>query len=349
VTTERTPRRPRNLALAALTLVAGALAGCANSIGGTRCTESGGEVTCVRTDAPGCDAFTTDQARVVVYRGDGTPFYAGQAIVLENCATCHRQMPILGAPFGMDFNPEVVAAVDTAGSVAQARALLTAQTSIHRHRQEIHEQVSGGLMPPRNYVPAGDSLFEFEDGTPLPGIRTPEGQELLRHWLSCGSPVVERTAPLSSPCSSSADCEVTRQCDVAAGQCVGVGDVVARRDTTLQPTWSSIYAGVIQASCAGAACHVGGAAGGLDMSDAAGGYAALLGMMPGPSSLSCAGETSAYVVAGDSDASLLVHKIEGTDEMGMPVCGARMPIGPMLTTQQIDVIRMWIDMGAEQN
>jgi hypothetical protein len=59
----------------------------------------------------------------------------------------------------------------------------------------------------------------------------------------------------------------------------------------------------------------------------------------------CMGQAD-YVVRGMPEASLLIHKLEGVDAAGLPVCGSRMPIGPLLSTEQIDLIREWITVGA---
>ena len=52
------------------------------------------------------------------------------------------------------------------------------------------------------------------------------------------------------------------------------------------------------------------------------------------------------VAPGNADASYLIHKLDGR----AGIVGERMPQnGPFLTTQEIDVIRMWIDTGAINN
>lgn len=356
-------KRPsmRPLATVPCLLLAIALAGCKPSIGGTACTSSGGGadggtatgVMCVRTDEPGCDDLAEEQSRLVVYRdGNGEPAYAGQALLLEHCATCHHQGEGIrfGAPAGLEYDPFLVTGTDADTREGQTRHLQRAQNSVHRTREGVYEQVVGGAMPPRNRVLAGESTYTFEDGTRLFGIRDPRAHEILRHWLSCGSPMVESSTAVPVACESDSECTITNFCVIepTGNSCLGVGDVVPPRATEMLPQWSSIYPGIIATSCAGAACHVGGAAGGLRMDDAASGYDALVGVSPGPMTLSCAGE-GAYVIAGDADNSLLIHKVEGVDEAGAAVCGLRMPIGPLLSTEQIDLIRMWIDAGAMED
>lgn len=56
-------------------------------------------------------------------------------------------------------------------------------------------------------------------------------------------------------------------------------------------------------------------------------------------------ETLTVIVPGDAEASLLFQKISSDD----PPVGARMPLGGMLTDDQIALIRDWIDQGAMDN
>ena len=351
---------PTSSRSASLVLVscAAVLAGCSQSVGGTQCSPGSGgsdggtgsgEVMCVRSDGPGCDDFTTDQARTIVYREDGQPYYAGQALMLENCASCHSagSTARFGAPAGLDFDANLVSAPGTAG-IEEARHLLQIQATIHRHRDGIYSQTVGGAMPPRGFVPTS-TRYAFADGTELPGIRDPEAHELLRHWLSCGSPVVERTTPDDTTCATNSDCPVTGFCDIVATRCVGVGDVVPARVQELEPRWSVIYPRLIVTNCTSipGACHVQGEAGGLRLDDVSSAYEALVGVPGGgPDNPSCMDPQPEYVIAGDADGSFLIHKLEGVTADGTPVCGSRMPVGPLLTTEQVDIIRMWIDAGA---
>jgi hypothetical protein len=304
-----------------------ALTGCAPSVG-TQCDENA--------------------ARTPYYRdGDGIPAYTGQAIMLAYCGFCHNDPGAFGVPQGLEFDATLVTATGEEG-IAQARRLLARQATIHRHRDLIYQQVVGGHMPPRGFTdPAG--TWTDEGGNPLPGIRDPRAHEMLRNWLACGSPVVERTSPVAMPCRDNTECVVTQVC-TEMNQCLGVGDVVPARGTVdcdaPEATWNWIYACVFTRACAGAACHIGGSAGGYAMPDAATGYANTVGRGPGASSPSCTGAPS-YVIAGDPDGSLLIHKLEGMDSMGAPVCGTRMPLtGSPLDPATMRLIRDWIRMGA---
>jgi hypothetical protein len=308
---------------------------------------------CSQSVGNACDE---EAAFAVYYRApgtDGTPMFAGQALVMENCVSCHGEMTALGAPEGLNF-PLALVTAEGDEATTQARRLLRGQSTLLRHRDLVHGSVAEGSMPPRGF---GAELSAFEDaaGNRLPGIRTPEGQETLRNWLACRAPVVERTTPLAQPCAADADCPVTGLCDTttAAPQCVAVGWVepLAGGSTidcaVPQARWSWIHTCVFSGpTCTNAGCHGATApAGGLAFPDIATGHANLVGRAPGASSPLCMG-AGPYVVAGDADGSLLVHKLEGEDATGAPVCGTVMPIGATVTQAQIDILREWIDAGA---
>ena len=113
-------------------------------------------------------------------------------------------------------------------------------------------------------------------------------------------------------------------------------------DMGLQPTLSSIQANIFTPSCALTGCHVAG----TDF---------LPGSMPLENSTqsfnSLVDEDSEErpelkrVDPGNSDDSYLVHKLEGRSN----IIGDQMPLGGELSTEQIDVIKQWIDAGAENN
>lgn len=121
----------------------------------------------------------------------------------------------------------------------------------------------------------------------------------------------------------------------ANGRPIGEADGIG----TFEPTIESIQDNVFTPICA--ECHFGaGAPHGLVLTDAQASYDNLVGV---PSS-----EVPAYfrVLAGDPDASYLVHKIEGTQDVG-----ARMPNGcpatqPCLDAETLGIIREWIGAGA---
>jgi hypothetical protein len=112
----------------------------------------------------------------------------------------------------------------------------------------------------------------------------------------------------------------------------------------LVPTFSSIQSEIFNSSdssgrAACTQCHnaVGGRFNGLDLSPAVA-YGNLVGV-------ASRGKVGAIrVIAGDSENSYLIHKLEGRPG----IVGARMPVigPPYLTDGQILVIKRWIDLGA---
>ena len=120
------------------------------------------------------------------------------------------------------------------------------------------------------------------------------------------------------------------------------GDFVARFEIAgIQPTLESIQNTVFTPICSG--CHSGPTSGaigdlpsGMDLSDVTASFNSLVD------------ESSLEVPAlfrvdpGDPDNSYLIHKLEGTQAVGV-----RMPAGgPFLQQETIDVIRDWIEQGA---
>lgn len=108
----------------------------------------------------------------------------------------------------------------------------------------------------------------------------------------------------------------------------------------LEPTLSDIQANIFSTSCALSGCHLGsGAPLGLDLSEGqAHGNLVNVQSQEVPSLL--------RVDPGDPDASYLVRKIEG----GPDIVGERMPRGRApLSSEQIGLIRQWIQDGAPDN
>lgn len=154
------------------------LTGCAPTVG-SECDEAG--------------------ARTVVYSADdvGTPMYAGQALVHRSCgygSFCHTESEVaqrFGAPAGLDFD------VDLASDAADTERLRRGQLGVFRHRDAIWAEVEAGRMPPSGVgtetVAAGPAFRA------LPEVDTSEGRQILRNWLACGAPVVERTSDSPRP------------------------------------------------------------------------------------------------------------------------------------------------------
>jgi mono/diheme cytochrome c family protein len=104
-------------------------------------------------------------------------------------------------------------------------------------------------------------------------------------------------------------------------------------------TLDEIQASVFSASCAG--CHSGPTSNnlpsGMNLSSADASFASLVGVA------SIQVPTLSRVAPNDPDLSYLVQKIEGTATQGQ-----RMPIGGVLSQDQVDDIREWISNGANR-
>lgn len=91
---------------------------------------------------------------------------------------------------------------------------------------------------------------------------------------------------------------------------------------------------IFAASCGGVGCHVGESTNGVDLST----YSRTMNSV----GLQYAGP---IVIAGNAAGSPLVDKIEAS-----PTQGSRMPLGASaLSASQVEVIKTWIDDGAENN
>ena len=121
------------------------------------------------------------------------------------------------------------------------------------------------------------------------------------------------------------------------------GDFVATFEVQgLQASLDSIQANILAPTCAVSGCHSGpsgpGLPTGMDLTTADNSFNNLVGVQ----SLQNAGLQR--VAPGDADNSYLVQKLEGTS-----AAGQRMPLaGPPLDQASIDVIRAWIDNGANR-
>ncbi|MCA9603016.1 MAG: hypothetical protein KC417_13375 [Myxococcales bacterium] len=305
-----------------------------------------GAVGCA-TDLGTCD---DNLARTPYYNALGYPAYGGQALVEVSCANgqCHTKSADgaqrVGAPAGLNF--DMIGSRAEPGPDTEAVQLLKrGQDILYEWRSEAFETVDDGSMPPgaigESIVAGAYSGAKFSDAldNPLPKLDSSAGNEMLKNWLACGAPVVEALGDSGQP----------------FGTCVGgdsVGDRCAKKEVQVDASWASIYNSAF-VSCF--ACHgAAGTMGDLDMMTGGkdGAYERMVGiaaMATGGSGGDCSASGSQRIVAGDADASLLIQKLEGTVVGGGAVCGDRMPIGTPLTQAQIDVIRDWIDAGAENN
>ena len=291
-------------------------------------------------------------AHTLVYRRDGLPAYAGQALMITSCgggAFCHSEGATerYGAPNDLNFDPELADQVPDP-TTGNAR-LRHAQVGIFDHRDDIWGTVVGGTMPPGAVgARVQQRPYVTFDGTgnavPIPGLDTPAGRETLRNWLACSAPVVERTFGLDSgtQCSSDADCPLTGSCNLGTRHCERVGPTVPYTTVPITPTWSSIYDVVIVSRCTQGSCHgAGNPAAGLDLSDRDRALHVLMTQSANPHS-DCAGH-GAYIVAGDPDHSLFYTKLTMTPA----ACGTTMPNGGALLAMRYQTaIHDWIVAGA---
>ncbi|RLB52556.1 MAG: hypothetical protein DRJ42_14490, partial [Deltaproteobacteria bacterium] len=112
-----------------------------------------------------------EASRLVVYTDDdqGLPAYAGQALITGTCSGCHD---------GSDLS--------LASDGPSTERLRRLQDGFTNSPRNLLGTVYSGSMPPTRNAPTEPSYRS------LPALQTPEGREILRNWLACGAPVVER-------------------------------------------------------------------------------------------------------------------------------------------------------------
>jgi hypothetical protein len=291
-------------------------------------------------DVGGC--ADPNGVRTVVYDEDGAPAYEGQALVIASCGyggLCHAEgidaEQRYGAPAGLDYDLRP-AGIDGTVDLAEVDRLRRMRDRVHAHRGLIWASVSAGRMPvggevgadiresaPRYTYPNGDA--------PLPGLDTVEGREILREWLACGSPVVERIEPAT-----------------AIEGYIPVGEPVSTIERVpLEPSWADIYERLIVRRCAGAPCHGEQRQAELDLrGDAATVLQTLLdGRARGRD---CLFTDAPLLVPGQPDQSLFFQKLNGRNAEGRAVCGDLMPIGALrLSEASLAAVRTWIEAGAQ--
>jgi hypothetical protein len=104
----------------------------------------------------------------------------------------------------------------------------------------------------------------------------------------------------------------------------------------LEPTFANVRAEVLGGSCAFSSCH-GVSTGELKLDGSQDDHARLV------DAPSAAAVGEVLVVPGDPDASYLLKKLEGADD----VVGDPMPpSGELLDAARIDLVRRWIEAGA---
>ncbi|MFK7990588.1 MAG: hypothetical protein AB8I08_31490 [Sandaracinaceae bacterium] len=308
----------------------------------------------------------------VVYDQQGTPAFAGQALVIQSCGAggfCHREEreglnpeDRFNAPAGLNFD---LSLATTSREVAEPEILRQRahQSSMLDNAVLVWDQVSSRHMPPEGE--AGDDyaaqverlgirydrFSDAGDPTPLPGIDTEEGLEIFRNWLAAGGPVVERTE------------DFNRIGDVTGLEEGFVAPACSRE--CVEPTFESIYRIVIRPTCTSSRCHDSDEpAAELDMrfaevtaTDPAA-FETELAVVTGQAwsrllvdgSLSsaeqCSGEGLPMVEADNAMGSILYRKLFfASDDSSQ--CGSRMPLsGTPLNEQRLCAVRTWIDCGA---
>ena len=146
-------------------------------------------------------------ARAVVYDESGLPAYEGQALITASCgngAFCHSAqatgMARYGAPGDLNFDLALAAAGPEAAEAAVER-LGRGRDNVRGDAELIMCAVEDGTMPPwgEATLAVHRNLPRFRrvatDGTEtrLPHVDSFEGLAILRNWLACDAPVVERT------------------------------------------------------------------------------------------------------------------------------------------------------------
>ncbi|MFK8003123.1 MAG: hypothetical protein AB8H86_26370 [Polyangiales bacterium] len=139
-------------------------------------------------------------ARRVVYDPDGFPAYEGQALVATSCGNvfyCHSSIADpefrYGATVGFDFD------IQLGETPEDAERLRQAQANVLEYRDDIYCEVQDGRMPPfgEATLVAHEEIPRYRnaDGERIPFIDSFEGLNILRGWLACDAPVIERTTP----------------------------------------------------------------------------------------------------------------------------------------------------------
>ncbi|QQR91459.1 MAG: hypothetical protein IPJ88_06960 [Myxococcales bacterium] len=298
----------------------------------------GGLLSCSGDDLGRCNL---SEAQTWVYDENGTPATGGQALIYSSCGRgsfCHSAKAEgsarFGVPAGLNFD---IQAITDPGSAEEATAILRSGFSkLYEYRFQNWAWIKDGTMPPGKVgrdLLADAPRFIYDDGSSLPAFDTAEGKEAVRNWFACAPPlpIVERTSPHP---------------DV---NYIGFGDVVSpKKIDAPDPKWASIYPVLTRTGCNSFQCHDDESkVAGLDLSSQELAYASLVDQAAadGTSGAECGNSGLLVVKPGDADASLLVQKLENTQN-----CGSSMPLdGPLLSPIFVNPIRDWINAGALDN
>lgn len=280
----------------------------------------------------------------LAYDRRGIPSFAGQAQMIRSCgggAYCHAAevadpLDRFGAPdppafdvthASLSWDPEPVE-IERLG--AHQAATFERRHEVLARARRAHASEEARLA----YRSRLDSTFERVAGdgvtfTALPEPDTVDGYELLRNWLACGAPVVERVVPRRDGAPSSVGFTVPA--------CV-------RRCADL--TWPSLYEHLFRSTCTTSRCHdTETALFGLDWESggASGAYTRVLDQPA--QGAQCAPLGLDLLTAGDPDRSLIYAKVSASEPVA--ICGNRMPAGgSRLPDQYLCALRVWIECGA---
>ena len=295
---------------------------------------------CLLSGGCAVDLGTCDESAAMILAFDelGSPAYAGQAQLRTGCgngAFCHSAQATganrLGAPAELDFDM-ALAAVGPGAEEEATERLRRGVGAVRDYAETIFSEVDGETMPPFGEATltahAGVPRYRFEDGRRVPQVDTIEGNDILRNWLACGAPVVERTTPHPAGVTP-------------------VGEVVTGRAVGIESTFTSIWTEFLGPRC-GQSCHGPTRpdeleASQLNMSTQAMAFAALVGTPA--AGVSCMSRGTLRVAPGNPDASLLLQKFDPQPSL----CGDAMPPGETVPSDFVTVVREWIAVGAPNN
>lgn len=277
-----------------------------------------------------------DEARQVVFaEGSGQAAFVGQALTIAHCSSCHGSQaegPLRrGAPAGLNFDVRPLVAGED-----ELRLRKEIQRTFDMKHAFAREVDLGDMPPPGERAPS--VVYTDAAGTPLPNVLEPLGTKALYNWLACGAPVVAESRAPAAGQTPGASCDASTI----------VGECRYGREVTTTATWTAIFTDVLSTTCASLpACHASGAApggAGIAFADIDQAYDALLGAGTGAmaSGSGCGGTGQLLVVPNAPDDSLLMKKITGTQD-----CGTSMM--PYIQPAQTELIRQWIQSGAQKN
>jgi hypothetical protein len=289
----------------------------------------------------GCEADlgTCDMEAAVtkglIYRkdADGTPFYAGQAIVQDSCSGfCHAASATgdarTGAPHGLNFDVAPVTAQSTAGADGVLRDGIA---KVRDEAPDMYDQIESGSMPPGKAGMRTVPTYKTASGADanLPSIGTAEGKATVRNWLACGAPVVSAVmgAPLATAVANIQNSQV----------------VAAMPSTPTGTGFADVYTGVlVGGTCT--TCHAPASVfPALDLSTMTAAYSNLVNKDASTGSGSACGGKGKLVIPNDCNNSLLYQKLRPS-----PPCGAQMPQGGTPVSQAaLDSVCNWINAGAK--